>query len=551
MTEKYLTQLKSQIDKIELETFYKAHSAKETAKQFHISETSLRELLKEYNIVKTKEDIQKTKENTCLNKFGVKNVFQLEDNKKRGEENPSCNPVVVAKIRETKHRNNSYAQSHKKAQQTIIERYGSMEAYNAHIKQEQEKTLIEKYGTLENAYAHQQEHRVQTFLKKYGVDNPYKAQEIKDKIRDTTKARYGVDYPTQNPNVMDKINNRRIEHYGKDNLNNWRKGHQTRIANCGSLEQSYLEAGKKQRATCLERYGYECLLSSPYYSTHFKKKNSQPNIEFAELLKKNNIDYTQEFVIGTKSYDFKVGNILIEINPTITHNLSFSPYGNVKSPNYHKDKTLLAKENGYRCIHVWDWDDKEKVVKLLLNRDSIYARKCELQEIAKDEAVNFINTYHIQGYAKDSIRIGLCYNNEIVSIMTFGKPRYNKNYEYEIIRYCSSYNVIGGAEKLFSYFVKKYNPKSVISYCDYSKFSGDVYDRLGFTYTTTRLSKHWYNIKTNRHILDSLLRSRGFDQLLGEEYECYGKGTDNATLMKEHGFFDVMDAGQGIYTKIF
>ena len=178
MTEKYLTQLKSQIDKIELETFYKAHSAKETAKQFHISETSLRELLKEYNIVKTKEDIQKTKENTCLNKFGVKNIFQLEDNKKRGEENPSCNPVVVAKIRETKHRNNSYAQSHKKAQQTIIERYGSMEAYNAHIKQEQEKTLIEKYGTLENAYAHQQEHRVQTFLKKYGVDNPFKSKEI-------------------------------------------------------------------------------------------------------------------------------------------------------------------------------------------------------------------------------------------------------------------------------------------------------------------------------------------------------------------------------------
>lgn len=30
--------------------------------------------------------------------------------------------------------------------------------------------------------------------------------------------------------------------------------------------------------------------------------------------------------------------------------------------------------------------------------------------------------------------------------MTFGKPRYNKNYEYELLRYCSNYSVIGGVE---------------------------------------------------------------------------------------------------------
>ena len=95
--------------------------------------------------------------------------------------------------------------------------------------------------------------------------------------------------------------------------------------------------------------------------------------------------------------------------------------------------------------------------------------------------------------------------------MTFGKPRYNKNYEYELIRYCSSKKVVGGAEKLFNYFIKTYNPKSIISYCDWSKFNGNVYSKLGFKYKSYSICKHWYNTKTKKHITDNLLRQRGFD----------------------------------------
>ena len=32
---------------------------------------------------------------------------------------------------------------------------------------------------------------------------------------------------------------------------------------------------------------------------------------------------------------------------------------------------------------------------------------------------------------------------ELVAVMTFGKPRFNKNYEYELIRYATKYKVIG------------------------------------------------------------------------------------------------------------
>ena len=128
--------------------------------------------------------------------------------------------------------------------------------------------------------------------------------------------------------------------------------------------------------------------------------------------------------------------------------------------------------------------------------------------------------------------------------MTFGKPRYNKKYEYELIRFCSSDKVVGGAEKLFKYFVNTYAPKSIISYCDLSKFTGKTYSKLGFTYLQTSIGKHWYNTKTNQHITDNLLRQQGFDRLFKTNY---GKGTSNEQLMLENGFVEIYDAGQATY----
>ena len=134
--------------------------------------------------------------------------------------------------------------------------------------------------------------------------------------------------------------------------------------------------------------------------------------------------------------------------------------------------------------------------------------------------------------------------------MTFGKPRYNGKYQYELLRYCSSTHVIGGAEKLFNHFIKQYNPQSVISYCDLSKFTGDIYKKLGFILKDVTIGKHWYNINTYKHILDSSLRMKGFDLLFGDEYGCFRKGTDNEELMRAHGFVEIYDAGQTTYSLI-
>lgn len=432
----------------------------------------------------------------------------------------------------------------------------------------QKQKIIEKYGTYEN-YLNKlsenikkgNEKRTDTF--NYKISQINKDEFIDEYINQNKPRTYLMNKYNITGYMMDKIIdyfdchknkkqsskigwNTKHNIYPEDNMNNWKKGMTTRIENSGSVEESYKQGLLKQQQTMLDRYGVKSSLSLDYLSTHRKKKHSKPNDAFAKLLEENNIEYKREFVLETKSYDFKVGNILIEIDPTPTHNTYFIPYGDYKGidEKYHFNKSKLAYENGYRCIHIWDWDDKQKVINLLKPRITIFARKCEIKEVPLYEAKQFLNENHLQGYAKDNTRLGLFFEGTLVSIMTFGKPRYNKKYDFELIRYCSKYNVLGGEKKLFSHFLKLYNPNSIISYCDKSKFEGKIYNKLGFTSKNISLCKHWFNIKTKKHITDSLLRQRGFDQLLGKEYGCYGKGTNNEDLMLKHNFLPITDSGQ-------
>lgn len=288
----------------------------------------------------------------------------------------------------------------------------------------------------------------------------------------------------------------------------------------------------------------------------YSQRQSGPNERFAKKLELLNIAYDREYCLDRKLFDFKVNNCLIEIDPTFTHNSTFTPfeYGKPLDKYYHASKTELANHYGMRCIHIFDWDDEDKIIALLNNnRNIIYARQCSVQELAKDTAKAFINKYHLQKDAKASIRLGLYHKNELVSVMTFGKPRYNKSYDYELIRYCASANIIGGSEKLLAYFLKAYKCKSIISYCDLSKFSGKTYERLGFKIIRKGSpSKHWYNPKTKEHYTDNLIRQHGFSQIINSRSakDDLQETTDNRTLMLANGFVEIYDCGQRTYSLI-
>jgi len=94
--------------------------------------------------------------------------------------------------------------------------------------------------------------------------------------------------------------------------------------------------------------------------------------------------------------------------------------------------------------------------------------------------------------------------------MSFCKVRYRTNSEsntdgiYELIRYCSKLDtvVIGGASKLFKFFVANYNFTKVVSYANCDIGNGNMYDKLGFMNCGhTGISYWWYknNKRENRH----------------------------------------------------
>jgi len=183
--------------------------------------------------------------------------------------------------------------------------------------------------------------------------------------------------------------------------------------------------------------------------------------------------------------DLKLG---FEFNGLYYHSSEF------KEKNYHLNKTKHFGERGIRIIHIWedDWKNRRDIVKsqitnlLGLTSNKIFARRCEVREISDSKlARKFLDENHIQGFVNSRKKVGLYYDDELVSIMTFDDNEGRKKMElggWNLSRFCNKrdYNVIGSASKLLNYFIKKYSPKRVISYADKDWSIGDLYFKLGF-----------------------------------------------------------------------
>lgn len=297
--------------------------------------------------------------------------------------------------------------------------------------------------------------------------------------------------------------------------------------------------------------------------------NSNFDTRFGSYIEKQVYDYIKSLAgdsINIKLHDRQIlkdlnqeldfyipeKKLAIEVDGTYWHSQK------LKDPKYHQNKTLECMKSGVRLIHIFEYEwiqdeSREKIKQLLRNALSsniktVYARKCYIKEIDTDIEKEFLNSYHLQGYASSSIKYGLYsqQDNELLSIMTFGASRFNNQYQYELIRYCNKpyIRVIGGAEKLFKRFIKDYNPEQIISYCNMSKFSGGVYSRLGFNKADKFITDPnyvWvsYNFSNDKTILTRYqtqvkkLKDQGLDIYGNTEYE----------IMQNRGYLKVYDSG--------
>lgn len=166
------------------------------------------------------------------------------------------------------------------------------------------------------------------------------------------------------------------------------------------------------------------------------------------------------------------------------------------------------------------------------------ASKLTLKQIEQPEEKKFLNENHYQGYCSSSWCYGLYDNDELLCLMSFRKPRYNKRFNWELLRLASKQGctIHGGASRLLKCFMSEYPEDSILSYCNRDKFSGDVYHKLGFTSLGITRGYH-YEKDGKRYHRSSFQKWKCL-----EMWPRYiGKSVTEGQIMKEQGYTRVDD----------
>lgn len=273
-------------------------------------------------------------------------------------------------------------------------------------------------------------------------------------------------------------------------------------------------------------------------------------------------DFISEYIeveqSNRKVLDGKEIDIFIErLNVGIEYNGLYWHSDKHKERDHLLDKTKTAENKGIKIVHVFEdeWLYKKEIVKSrLLNLigktpNKIFARKCKIKEVSSKEVSKFLDENHIQGKLGATVRLGLYYNEELVSLMTFGELRKNlgqtkKEGSFELLRFCNKLNtnVIGGASKLLKFFTENIEYNEIISYADRRWSTGELYETLSFNKQKETKPNYFY---TKGAIRESRFKFRK-DVLVSKGYD---KNKTEKEIMEELGYSRVYDCGSFKYNK--
>jgi len=500
---------------------------------------------------------------TCLEKYGV--------------DNPMKSKIVKDKLKSSlleKYGVDHYSKTEEykeKFKSTCVEKYGVENPFSSdEIKYKIINTNIEKFGV---EYPQQsldiKIKSEETNLKKYGFKKFSQTEECKLKVINSNIEKFGVNSYSKTDEYKERVKSSNIEKYGVDHF---------------SKTEEYKQKIKKIRED-RTKIKYQLFLEDDYniisytdynFVIHHNRCNKEFLIDKDLFYARNNLEICictncnpkglqyssleldmHEFLnLYNINYDIKNKNILngLELDIYIPeHNLAIEMNGVYwhnelyKDENYHLNKTLLCKEKGIQLLHIWedDWKYKCNIIKsIILNKLSllktkIYARKCKIKQVESKQAREFLDINHIQGYSPSQLKLGLFYENELVSLMTFGWRYTNSKKEYELIRFCNkiNFNIIGAASKLFCHFLKNQNIECITSYADISLFSGSIYEKLGFIKSHLSKPNYFWVVKgVRKHRFNfnkQKLVKEGFDANKTE-----------IEIMHERGYYRVFSCGQ-------
>jgi len=417
----------------------------------------------------------------------------------------------------------------------------------------QRETYLKKYGGHPMNSKEVQEKHKKSMLGKYGVEHALQSTDFKKKVKETTKERYGEG----SEELVKKCKQSKLKKYGNANYNGQKKRTTKAIdkkiyewEDIRILDYDYNIPVKTQRFTlqCIRcetiwegtltnNYKPKCKFCSDKIRYVKISKGHQELIDFLKtLIPKDEIKVNDRTLLNGHEIDIYIPSrkIAIEFNGIFYHSNLF------KEADYHVKKTTRCLVRGVHLIQIFDsqWWAKSDIIKSMLTSklgvtsSRIPARKCTVRIIPSKEKKDFFNRNHLHGDTNSSINIGLYYNDTLVAATTYSKSRFDKQFDFELVRFASLLNttVIGGFSKMLAYFIKNYEVTTLVSYCDRTWSTGLGYFRCGFTFGKFTVPNYHYfknlEVYTRQEFQKAKLPSKlkTFDKSLTEVENMYQNG---------------------------
>jgi hypothetical protein len=518
------------------------------------------------DVCENKKCISHKRELTMLNKYGVKHAL--------------ANKEIQKKRKSTFLKNNDYKSVFEKIKSTNRARYGADNVFETKwCKEKIKKTHEEKYGGIGYKSNIIKEKIKKTIKNKYNEECFSKTDEFKNKSKLTNKNKYGTDYYMESDDFKEKSKKTLIEKYGKDNYNQTEEF--SNIIKKKTFDRIYDKIVNNIRISTLytptfsrneyigvgTKYKFLCrVCNNNFYDTlddgNFPICNycHPPNIntsscenEIYSYIKTDlKIDTAQQSnrTILNNNLELDIfdshKNVAIEINGNYWH----SELSGKKDSIYHVEKTKQCEEKNIHLIQIFEDEwilNKELVkqkIKLLFNiqTEYIHARKCIIKEISQTLCDEFLDTNHIQKSCVSTTRLGLFYNNNLVSVMTFGKNRFDQN-SCELIRFASQKRINGGFNKLLKFYRTNFYNGPIISYADrrWTYIHKNVYICNGFSLVSITPPNYYYVNKNN--YLHRINRMNYQKQLLDNKLQYFDNNLTEWENMQLNNYDRIWDCG--------
>lgn len=318
-------------------------------------------------------------------------------------------------------------------------------------------------------------------------------------------------------------------------------------------ENTYEGIASKAVVVCKEHGEFEQLAvdhSTRYGCSKCAGAVSKGETELYEYVQGLGVELDGSFRYnGRREFDILVSkhNLAVEYDGLMWHSTKY------RTMEEQLRKRVDAENLGVNLVRIFEheWLLKRKQVESLLSarlglaKSTVFARKCVVLPVTNDEAKDFHDANHIQGWKRAGLSYGLSLDDALVAVMTFTETLSSRKTEegvHELIRYSSSKRVIGGAGKLLKHYVNTHSPDKVVSYSDKRLFSGKLYESLGFVKVhDVAPSYSYWKAGTLELKHKSGFRREKLVSILGDKFDAEKTEKQNC---EENGYYQVYDDGK-------